>query len=690
MACGSLSFSVVSRASAGGLSRNKLFALEPSASPGTVRQYDIRLPNSQQNNIRSANVLLHSPNLKAERSQCWNPHKGSYFGRYFKYQGINSIRTNPVRPELIAVASQSPHVHVFDRRMCSLRTIQSDVTVSLSTGYAVAGHAEPIMQLKYPPRELLWQSSRPPELERDIRPSYVAWGSNGDKLLANYSSGPAVTWSTCLELCYNDQLSVNLVQEERLVTARLTGGSMYEVDEPGLVDSYWDTYKRTVPFDVERSMSDLARVQTGEGIVGTSRAGEDSLRSAKKLIAGLTLEELREVDANDVLRDIAQMFSVFVKERPDDLDLDKEFLWLLFGEYSLRVGPTLGANLLHSVAYPLASLNFEIAASFISQMVARQVWPLRFRGDPGCPDGEWMMGIDAMQEAETLLSLSRKLWVNRNFHSKRKERTIGARYERLFDEILEALFEEQELRPGTFDRGYWTGDDCREAFGFVLGHVEAGYIEAWVTYFARIGNGSVAESMLNTPIMLLGAQSRSFEQMYCYHSNENTDIKEAVFFGTDDSFVLCASDSGAVVAYDAMAEPVSYMESDSTIANCVRPHPYLPIIAWYVSSRPLGSTPSTHPHTRLASHSCSVHARHHALKLGNRRHREDLLTVFRHGRSRHHRRGPAVRVLVRLASPLDGNPVPRSSQSHSTFEHDRSPGRMTASVSVSPTLAVYR
>lgn len=653
---------------------------------GTVRQYDIRLPNSQQNEPGSANVLLHSPNLKAERSQYWNPNRGSYFGRYFKYQGVNSIRINPVRPELIAVASQSPHVHVFDRRMCSLRSVQSEVTVSLSTGYATSGHVPPVMQLKYPIRELLWQSWRPSDLERDIRPSYVAWGCKGDKLLANYSSGPVVTWSTSLESCYTGEEAGSVMGEERLVAARRTGGSMYEVEDPGLVDSYWGTYKRTVPFDVERSMSDLSRVQTGGGTVGSSPGGTETLRSAKKFVAGLTLEELRDVvHMNDVLRTIAEEYSMFVNEQPGNPDLDKEFLWLLFGEYSLRVGPTLACNLLYLVAHPLACLNFEIAASFISQMVARRLWPLRFVDDPDPPDGEWMAGLEVMEYAESLLSSSRQLWVNRHFHSKRKERTIGARYERVFAEILEALLEEQELRPGTFDLEYWTGDGCREAFGFVLGQVEAGYIYAWVSYFAQAGNGCVAESTLNTPIMLLGAQSRSFEQLYCYHSNENTDIKEAVFFGADDSFVLCASDSGAVVAYDEMAELVCYMDSDATIANCVRPHPRLPIIAWYVSGHSAMLSHSPQPHT---SDSPFIHVRplHAARELTRR--------------SRYFRRFQALPIAsspTRSCWASSGTVGNRKYAILRLISLDlfarslaRSPGRMIANVGVLLTLAASR
>lgn len=113
--------------------------------------------------------------------------------------------------------------------------------------------------------------------------------------------------------------------------------------------------------------------------------------------------------------------------------------------------------------------------------------------------------------------------------------------------------------------------------------MEAGIIEAWITYFEKASKcEDVAEALLgnsiNTPITLLGAPgSESFQQVYCYHSNENTDIKEAVFFG-GDAFVLAASDSGAVVAYDESGEAVCVLESDSAIANCVRPHPRLPII----------------------------------------------------------------------------------------------------------------
>ena len=556
------------------------------------------------------------------------------FCRYFKYQGINSIRVNPLRPELIAVASQSPHVHVFDRRMCSLRSLESDVTVSLRTGYTITGFAHPVMQLKYPVRELLWQSSKPPDVERDIRPSYVSWASNGDKLVANYSSGPAVTWSTCMEM-RNGGDQKEEVHSSWTVKALRTGGSMYEVADPNEVDAYWEKYKRTVPFDVDGSMKDLYRVSTCEDIIEPRPTAElpSSPWTSKKVIARASLEELQDIEINELVRDIAQEYSMFVHEYPGTPDLEKEFLWLLFGEYTLRTGHTLACNLLYLVAHPLSSLNFEHAASFIGQMVARRLWPLRLVDDPDAPEGEWMAELEVVEYANSLLNMARSSWVNRHFHSKRKERTIGARYDRLFVEILEALLEEQEQRPGSFDREYWTGKGCYDAFGVSLSHVEAGYIEAWIKYFAQVGSGSADDlPKPNTPIMLLGSETKSFEQMYCYHSNENTDIKEAVFFGADNSFVLCASDSGTVLAYDEMGELVCYLETDAAIANCVRPHPRLPIIAWYVTSDHVFAGTNARPDipptmsTILAS-TYSALARIWQ-KLGYRRDGQNFLPIF--------------------------------------------------------------
>ena len=166
---------------------------------GTVRQYDIRMRNGEQNASGSRNVLLHSPNLRyssalRRASSGSTPFREAYIARYIKYQGVNSIRVNPVRPELMAVSSQSPHVHVFDRRMVSLGALEETPRVRLRTGFTTR-HAGPVGVLVYPVRELMLQPAMPFDVEVDIRPSYVSWGERGDALVASYSSGPCVTWS---------------------------------------------------------------------------------------------------------------------------------------------------------------------------------------------------------------------------------------------------------------------------------------------------------------------------------------------------------------------------------------------------------------------------------------------------------------------------------------------------------------
>ena len=197
-----------------------------------------------------------------------------------------------------------------------------------------------------------------------------------------------------------------------------------------------------------------------------------------------------------------------------------------------------------------------------------------------------MSELEISGYARAVTRLSTTFWVNRHCDSRRKERTIAARYEQTFVELIRKLVEEQERWPGKFNRGYWTGEGCKAVFGLKLSLVEAGIIEAWIEYFRRVraAGGNIASSAvnaINTPVTLLGYPSDSFKQLYCYHSNENTDIKEATFGGDafGDAFVLAASDSGAVCVYSEDGELVCALESDSMIANCVRPHLRLPLLA---------------------------------------------------------------------------------------------------------------
>jgi WD40 repeat protein len=523
---------------------------------GTVRQFDIRIRNAEQNSPSSRNVLIHSPNIN-ERAI------GGWFSKYGKYRGISSVRVNQQRPEMIAVATQSPDVLVFDRRMTSLTVAESQVEIGLGTGCARPNDV-PLMQLKYPVREMLRHAEfGMGEAELDIRPTYLSWGSKGDKIVATYSSGPAVTWSTTLEeprgICSGPHVTCKKAHHT------------YKVEDVDAIEKYWNEYCFNIPFDVEQSMSDLRRVSTGYGM---SMDDSSPIRGMKRALSeAVSWEELNQIEYWDILREIGTTFSLFVHEDPGVPDLDKEFLSLLYGEYTFRIGPRIASNLLYLIAKPLYELCFEFAAAFIAQMVSQQVWSFSLVDDSDCIEGEWMTRSEVEDYANNLTKLAKVSWVKRHFNSRRKERTIGARMEEQFIGVVRAMV--TAASSGTFDPTHWAGMECSNSHGFSLSNVEASYIKAWVTYFSR----SRSDKSANTPVMLLGFPSRSFHQVYVYHSNNDTDIKEAVFFGSDDSFVMCASDSGAVAVYDEVGEVVCYLESDETIANCVRPHPSLPIIA---------------------------------------------------------------------------------------------------------------
>ncbi|KAI9916333.1 hypothetical protein PsorP6_017974 [Peronosclerospora sorghi] len=62
---------------------------------------------------------------------------------------------------------------------------------------------------------------------------------------------------------------------------------------------------------------------------------------------------------------------------------------------------------------------------------------------------------------------------------------------------------------------------------------------------------------------------------YVGYCNAETDIKEATFFGKNDSYVIAGSDDGRALVWDKKTgELVNALKADANIVNCVQPHPY--------------------------------------------------------------------------------------------------------------------
>ncbi|WPT13229.1 WD and tetratricopeptide repeats protein 1 [Picochlorum sp. SENEW3] len=139
---------------------------------GTVRQYDYRMDPRAQSEVESPNVLLRFRNLTS-----------------YPYKGISSLRINPRRPEMLAVTSQDTNVCVFDRR--KLTPHVWDSLPFTDSGYS---GGEPILSLTSPSVDMY---SNFIGVSNYRYPTYVTFGSGGDKVLATYFQGPAVSWS-CL------------------------------------------------------------------------------------------------------------------------------------------------------------------------------------------------------------------------------------------------------------------------------------------------------------------------------------------------------------------------------------------------------------------------------------------------------------------------------------------------------------
>ncbi|XP_077968681.1 WD and tetratricopeptide repeats protein 1-like [Styela clava] len=65
-----------------------------------------------------------------------------------------------------------------------------------------------------------------------------------------------------------------------------------------------------------------------------------------------------------------------------------------------------------------------------------------------------------------------------------------------------------------------------------------------------------------------------YKYRYCGHCNTTTDIKEANFFGDNGQYIIAGSDEGSFYMWEHdSTNLVRIMTADSSIVNCVQPHP---------------------------------------------------------------------------------------------------------------------
>uniref|UniRef100_A0A914C6Z6 WD and tetratricopeptide repeats protein 1 n=1 Tax=Acrobeloides nanus TaxID=290746 RepID=A0A914C6Z6_9BILA len=75
-------------------------------------------------------------------------------------------------------------------------------------------------------------------------------------------------------------------------------------------------------------------------------------------------------------------------------------------------------------------------------------------------------------------------------------------------------------------------------------------------------------------------QYRDSQERFCGHSNMNTDIKEANWFGGRDQYIVGGSDCGSLFLWERSTGCViGLWKADDHILNCVQPHPSRCLIA---------------------------------------------------------------------------------------------------------------
>ncbi|KAL4428996.1 hypothetical protein ABPG77_006035 [Micractinium sp. CCAP 211/92] len=136
-----------------------------AAEDGAVRQFDTRVPTSQQRDYESPNMLLAVK------------HKG-------RSAELKSLNLNPAKPHQLVVGASDPYVRVFDRR-------------KLSTGSPERGHppAAPVLSLA-PPHLALCAAGGGGGRHSRMHATYVAFGNRGDKVIATYHGDHAYSFDT--------------------------------------------------------------------------------------------------------------------------------------------------------------------------------------------------------------------------------------------------------------------------------------------------------------------------------------------------------------------------------------------------------------------------------------------------------------------------------------------------------------
>lgn len=551
---------------------------------------------------------------------------------------LKSLSVNPLRPMQLAVAASDKYIRIYDRRRLSLGTFENAAMAASSSNSSLpAGLVTELMPPHISAGPANLGGGGGGDQTEDSHPTYITFSNSGTKLLANYHGNHAFMWSTpnlfagaTIETRdaanpanvsfgggaslspagwnFNKQRLPPQVRKQRPRTNGVNSSSSssksgigpYNLPEAAEMHrltanlALYDREYMKALYEFNAALKIVPRspvLLTGRALVFLSRAwiGDqvEALRDAEdavyydyeNVVAQLrraqALFDCGLVESTSVAIRLCRFICYQGSDSKSDGDRDE-----LNCEYEEEL-----CALEKKLKEKMRTMRQEKAESLREKEAAREARRrrgLNLHRRSSRPSGEY----------------------NRRRSSSSDNNNTAAAAAAAAEEgpsapaqtSVEVDEEQQSIYCSDEDEGDIEETDKIEYGSNFLDRLDTAFSESLEKDYQNIlkqnkywKNSGPASSCFSPPSSsfspsswLWGAlpSSSSYLQRFVGHCNLQTDIKEAVFLGQDDSFVAAGSDDGRIYLYDASSGVcLRTLLGDNDIVNCIRPHPHLPIIA---------------------------------------------------------------------------------------------------------------
>jgi len=430
--------------------------------------------------------------------------------------GALSVRVNQARPELMAVSFHHEDVRVYDRRKLGLL---SRSTRGSSTDSSDIG--DPVMKLSDPSHDL--QLVVHPAMKWDT----LDWSG------ARIRSATYVSFNS-----RGDKLLASFSEGPAVCWSVLTSdvdSTKSNVIAPNLQSKECGPSCEFEPIDSTKDLYFYGYGDASGCKESLKKIKRPPQQDVRRTHSALHIRKAKQVVADNPYNYIAH-FNLCEEYLFRKLSFQDLYCALSHAEYAVRLAPDNDVDPYLALLEVLSKLGFDYAAQFIVSV-------MRLKLKDKCPPESFLLARGCLNRDGPMQTHFDSEVLGFDFDEFLQEFLRGTNYQKIMQKIKFMNMCETEYQ----------------------------YIAAW---------GISCSKKAPTPIYSLGHKEKRYLQSYRYHYNKMTDIKEAVFFGSEDQYIIAGSDSGHALIYEAgCGEVVSFLLADEDIVNCVRPHPTLPVIA---------------------------------------------------------------------------------------------------------------